>query len=81
MKARQLIRPDDQLDLTEAELAEEIPKSLGTENTNVVKNLVIYSFQEGEYIHVSSAFLLSHKSRNCAFMSKEITLILVASTT
>lgn len=52
MKSRQLLRPDDQLDLTEAELSEEVPRILSCENTNVVKNSVIYSFKEGEFVAV-----------------------------
>lgn len=52
MKARQLIRPDDQLELTEAELNEEIPKVLTTSYSNVVKNLVVYSFKDGAFVQV-----------------------------
>ncbi|XP_064543240.1 dynein intermediate chain 2, ciliary [Drosophila montana] len=50
MKSRQLIKPDDQLDLTEAELGEEVTKVLTPTNTNVLRNLVVYSFKEGEYV-------------------------------
>ncbi|ALC41273.1 CG9313 [Drosophila busckii] len=50
MKSRQLVKPDDQLDLTEAELGEEVIKVLTPTNTNVVRNLVVYSFKEGEYV-------------------------------
>ncbi|XP_030375419.1 dynein intermediate chain 2, ciliary-like [Scaptodrosophila lebanonensis] len=50
MKSRQLVKPDDQLELTEAELSEEITKVLTPTNTNIVRNLVIYSFKEGEYV-------------------------------
>lgn len=49
---KQLIKPDDQLELTEAELGEEIPKELTSENTNVVRNLVIYRFKDGQYVLV-----------------------------
>ncbi|XP_037903642.1 dynein intermediate chain 2, ciliary isoform X3 [Hermetia illucens] len=52
MKSRALLKPDDQLELTEAELNEEISKVLTIQNTNVVKNLVIYSFTEGGYVPV-----------------------------
>jgi dynein intermediate chain 1 len=38
------------MDLTDAELGEEIPKLLSCENKNVPQNLVIYSFREGGYI-------------------------------
>ncbi|KAH8280411.1 hypothetical protein KR018_006582 [Drosophila ironensis] len=50
MKSRQLLKPDDQLDLTEAELGEEITKVLTPTNTNVIHNLVVYSFKEGEFV-------------------------------
>jgi len=50
MKSRQLIKPDDQLDLTDAELGEEVTKVLTPTNTNVVRNLVVYSFKEGEFV-------------------------------
>lgn len=49
---RQLVKPDDQLDLTEAELSEEVPKVLSSDNTNVSRNLVIYSFKEGGFVLV-----------------------------
>jgi len=50
MKSRQLLKPDDQLDLTEAELGEEVTKVLTPTNTNVIRNLVVYSFKEGEFV-------------------------------
>lgn len=53
MKSKQLIRPDDQLDLAEAELSEEIQKILTADDPNIRKNLVIYSFKEGGYVYVS----------------------------
>ena len=46
------IKPENQLDLTEAELNEEITKHLDTEHTNLPKNLVIYSFKDYAYIPV-----------------------------
>ncbi|XP_030376775.1 dynein intermediate chain 1, axonemal [Scaptodrosophila lebanonensis] len=49
-KSRQLAKPDDQLDLTEAELGEEFTKVLTPTNTNVIRNLVVFSFKEGEYV-------------------------------
>lgn len=52
MKARQLIRPDDQLELTDAELNEEVPKVLTTSYSNVIKNQVVYSFKDGGFINV-----------------------------
>ena len=51
-RARQHLKPEDQMDLTDSELCEEIPKVLSCENRNVPHNLVIYSFREGGYIPV-----------------------------
>lgn len=53
VKSRQLLKPEDQLDLTEAELSEEITKVLTPTNTNVVHNLVVYSFKEEAFVPVS----------------------------
>ncbi|XP_055383476.1 dynein intermediate chain 2, ciliary [Condylostylus longicornis] len=50
MKSRALIKPDDQLDLNDIELAEEIPRTLSQTNTNVIKNLAVYSYAAKEYI-------------------------------
>lgn len=61
MKSRMLLKPDDQLDLTDAELSEEIPKVLQSENSNVIKNLVIYNFSDGEYVLVRTFFFLCKK--------------------
>lgn len=52
VKSKQLLKPDDQLDLTEAELGEEIPKLLSTENRHLPRNLVIYDFREGAYVPI-----------------------------
>lgn len=49
---RQLVKPEDQLELTEAELNEEVPKVLSSDNTNVSRNLVIFSFKEGGFVLV-----------------------------
>lgn len=46
------IRPENQLDLTDAELAEEITKHLDTEHKNLPKNLVVYSFKDYAYVPV-----------------------------
>lgn len=46
------VKPDDQLDLTEAELAEDITKHLDTEHKNYPKNLVVYSFKDYAYVPV-----------------------------
>ncbi|KAI9575546.1 hypothetical protein GQX74_015577, partial [Glossina fuscipes] len=55
IKSRQLLKPDDQLKLTEAELGEEITKVLTPTNTNVVHNFVVYSFKEGTFVKISPA--------------------------
>lgn len=52
LRSRQLVRPDDQMDLTENELAEEIPKLLSCDNRNNAQNLVIWSYREGAYIPI-----------------------------
>lgn len=54
MKSRQLLRPEDQLDLTDAELSEEITKMLTPTNTNVLHNLVVYSFKDEAFVTVSN---------------------------
>lgn len=46
------MRPDDQLDLTDAELNAEHTKQLETENLNYPKNLVVYSFKDFGYVPV-----------------------------
>uniref|UniRef100_A0A1B0BBL8 Uncharacterized protein n=1 Tax=Glossina palpalis gambiensis TaxID=67801 RepID=A0A1B0BBL8_9MUSC len=53
--SRQLLKPDDQLELTEAELGEEITKVLTPTNTNVVLNFVVYSFKEGAFVKIPPA--------------------------
>lgn len=40
------------MDLTDAELSEEIPKVLSAENRHLPGNLVIYSFKDGGYVPV-----------------------------
>ncbi|KAI9576754.1 hypothetical protein GQX74_010736 [Glossina fuscipes] len=55
IKSRQLLKPDDQLELTEAELGEEITKVLTPTNTNVVLNFVVYSFKEGTFVKIPPA--------------------------
>lgn len=63
LRSRTPLRPDDQLDLTEAELSEEITKVLQSENTNYPKNLVVYSFKEGGYVSVRHSSLLILRNR------------------
>uniref|UniRef100_A0A1B0ANI8 Uncharacterized protein n=1 Tax=Glossina palpalis gambiensis TaxID=67801 RepID=A0A1B0ANI8_9MUSC len=55
IKSRQLLKPDDQLELTEAELGEEITKALTPTNTNVVLNFVVYSFKGGTFVKIPPA--------------------------
>ncbi|XP_075168505.1 dynein intermediate chain 2, ciliary [Haematobia irritans] len=55
MKSRQLHRPEHQLDMSEAELSEEITKVLTNTNTNVVHNLVVYSFKDEAYVTLPPA--------------------------
>lgn len=52
LRTKQQIKPDDQLDLTEAELAEDVVKVLDTENSSPAKNLVIFSFKDSAYVPV-----------------------------
>lgn len=49
------MRPEDQMDLNENELAEEIPKLLSCENRNAPQNLVVWSYREGSYIPVTKS--------------------------
>lgn len=53
LRSKQQIKPDDQIDLTEAELNEDVMKILDTENNNVPKNHVIFDFKQGAYVPVS----------------------------
>lgn len=53
LRTRQQIKPDDQLELTEAELIEDVVKVLDTENSTPAKNLVIFSFKESAFVPVS----------------------------
>ncbi|XP_065368147.1 dynein intermediate chain 2, ciliary [Calliphora vicina] len=55
VKSRQLLKPEDQLDLTEAELGEEITKVLTPTNTNVIHNLVVYSFKDEAFVPIPPA--------------------------
>lgn len=54
LRTRQQIKPDDQLELTEAELIEDVVKVLDTENSTPAKNLVIFSFKESAFVPVRS---------------------------
>lgn len=52
MRLQKPVKPDDQLDLTDAELGAEVTKLLETENLNYPKNLVVYSFKDYAYVPV-----------------------------
>ncbi|XP_062867475.1 dynein, axonemal, intermediate chain 1, paralog 2 [Trichomycterus rosablanca] len=54
MQGRTLIKPPDQLDLTEAELNEEITRILTANNPHAPDNIVVYNFKERCYKPVSS---------------------------
>ncbi|XP_069669173.1 dynein intermediate chain 2, ciliary [Periplaneta americana] len=52
IKAKQLIRPEDQLELSEQELKEEIARVLTTNNPQIPSNIVEFSFKEGCFVPV-----------------------------
>ncbi|KAK2552908.1 Dynein intermediate chain 2 [Acropora cervicornis] len=54
MQPKQLIKPDDQLELTEAELKEEFTRILTANNPHAPSNIVRYSFKEKCYKATSS---------------------------
>jgi len=49
MEGRQMVKPDDQLDLTEAQLKEEITRVLTANNPHAPQNIVRFSFKEGAF--------------------------------
>ncbi|KAM6104944.1 dynein axonemal intermediate chain 1 [Pterocles gutturalis] len=51
--AKTLVKPPDQLELTEAELKEEFTRMLTANNPHAPRNIVRYSFKEGVYKPVS----------------------------
>lgn len=53
LRSKQQTKPDDQIELTEAELNEDVMKILDTENNNVPKNYVVFDFKERAYTTVS----------------------------
>lgn len=55
LRTKQQIKPDDQLELTEAELAEDVIKVLDTDNSSPAKNLVIFSFKDSAYVPVCNS--------------------------
>ncbi|XP_031549922.1 dynein intermediate chain 2, ciliary-like [Actinia tenebrosa] len=54
MQPKQLIKPDDQLELTEAELKEEFTRILTANNPHAPSNIVRYNFKERCYKQTSS---------------------------
>ncbi|XP_025077584.1 dynein intermediate chain 2, ciliary-like [Pomacea canaliculata] len=53
-QTKTLIKPDDQLDLTEAELKEEFTRILTANNPHAPQNIVRYSFKERQFKQTSS---------------------------
>ncbi|XP_067101066.1 dynein, axonemal, intermediate chain 1, paralog 2 [Osmerus mordax] len=53
-QGKTLIKPPDQLDLTEAELKEELTRILTANNPHAPQNIVRYSFKERSYKPISS---------------------------
>merc|ERR1712154_582207 len=49
MQAKTLVKPDDQLELTETELKEEFTRILTANNPHAPQNIVRYSFKERQY--------------------------------
>nr|CAD7570900.1 unnamed protein product [Timema californicum] len=52
IRAKQLLRPDYQVDLTDEELQEEITRVLTTMNPQLPKNIVEFNFKEGAFVSV-----------------------------
>nr|CAD7439327.1 unnamed protein product [Timema bartmani] len=53
IRAKQLQRPDYQVELTDEELQEEITRVLTTMNPQLPKNIVEYNFKEGTFVPVA----------------------------
>merc|ERR1711963_751881 len=53
-QARTLVKPDDQLQLTDAELKEEFTRILTANNPHAPQNIVRYSFKERQYKQIPS---------------------------
>lgn len=51
---KKLIKPEDQLDLTEAELKKEVTRILTANNPNAPQNIVRFSFKEGAFKQTTS---------------------------
>lgn len=54
MQHKNLVKPDDQLDLNEAQLKEEFTRILTANNPHAPQNIVRYSFKERQYKQTSS---------------------------
>ncbi|KAL3866455.1 hypothetical protein ACJMK2_043751 [Sinanodonta woodiana] len=54
MNTKTLVKPDDQLELTEVELKEEFTRILTANNPHAPQNIVRYSFKERQYKQTSS---------------------------
>lgn len=54
MQHKNLVKPDDQLDLTEQQLKEEFTRILTANNPHAPQNIVRYSFKEKQYKQTSS---------------------------
>ncbi|XP_011505542.1 PREDICTED: dynein intermediate chain 2, ciliary [Ceratosolen solmsi marchali] len=52
IRGKMLLKPDDQLQLTDTELNEEIARELTIKNTRVPNNLVVWSYHRREYVAV-----------------------------
>ncbi|KAJ8983052.1 hypothetical protein NQ317_013257 [Molorchus minor] len=51
-KSKQLIKPKDQLELSDAELKEMVEKQLSTVNPQIPDSLVQFSFSDGEFVPI-----------------------------
>ncbi|XP_066566792.1 dynein axonemal intermediate chain 1 [Amia ocellicauda] len=72
MQGKTLIKPPDQLDLTEAELKEEFTRILTANNPHAPQNIVRYSFKERAYKPISSVDQLAvHFSLNGHMLHKD----------
>ncbi|KAH9524718.1 hypothetical protein Btru_027610 [Bulinus truncatus] len=54
MQAKALVKPDDQLELTDVELKEEFTRILTANNPHAPQNIVRYSFKERQFKQMSS---------------------------
>ncbi|XP_074651802.1 dynein intermediate chain 2, ciliary-like [Tubulanus polymorphus] len=72
MQPRALIKPDDQLQLSEAELKEEFTRILTANNPHAPQNIVRYSFKEKQYKQISQVDQLAiHFSLDGNMLHKE----------